>query len=158
MALQILLNVFLAFVWMFLTVSFDGASFLIGYLIGLLIIFILRRFFHSRFYLIPLFVIVKLVFIFLKELLLSNIAVVKVVLNRSLDIRPGIFALPTELEKDWEVTILSLLITLTPGTLVLDVSEDGRTLYIHALDVPDVKEAIKAIKESFEKTIMEVSK
>ncbi|WP_044893968.1 Na+/H+ antiporter subunit E [Bacillus alveayuensis] len=158
MAFQILLNVFLAFVWMFLTVSFDGASFLIGYLIGLLIIFILRRFFHSRFYLIPLFVIVKLVFIFLKELLLSNIAVVKVVLNRSLDIRPGIFALPTELEKDWEVTVLSLLITLTPGTLVLDVSEDGRTLYIHALDVPDVKETIKAIKESFEKTIMEVSK
>jgi multicomponent Na+:H+ antiporter subunit E len=123
----------------------------------LLIIFILRRFFHSRFYLIPLFVIVKLVFIFLKELLLSNIAVVKVVLNRSLDIRPGIFALPTELEKDWEVTVLSLLITLTPGTLVLDVSEDGRTLYIHALDVPDVKETIKSIKESFEKTIMEVS-
>jgi multicomponent Na+:H+ antiporter subunit E len=158
MAFQILLNVFLAFVWMFLTVSFNGASFLIGYLIGLLIIFILRRFFHSRFYLIPLFVIAKLVFIFLKELLLSNIAVVKIVLNRSLDIRPGIFALPTELEKDWEVTLLSLLITLTPGTLVLDISEDGRTLYVHALDVPDVKETIKAIKESFEKTIMEVSK
>lgn len=51
-----------------------------------------------------------------------------------------------------------MLITLTPGTLVLDVSDDKSTLYIHALNSPDVQEAIQSIKQSFEKTIMEVSK
>lgn len=158
MAFQILLNVILAFVWMFLTVSFDGASFLVGYMIGLFIIFILRRFFHSRFYLVPLFVIIKLLFIFFKELILSNIAVAKVVMQRSLTIQPAIFALPTQLKKEWEITVLAMLITLTPGTLVLDVSDDGSTLYIHALNSPDVHEAIESIKQSFEKTIMEVSK
>ena len=158
MAFQILLNVILAFVWMFLTVSFDGASFLVGYMIGLFIIFILRRFFHSRFYLVPVFVIIKLLFIFFKELILSNIAVAKVVMQRSLTIQPAIFALPTELKKEWEITVLAMLITLTPGTLVLDVSDDKSTLYIHALNSPDVHVAIESIKQSFEKTIMEVSK
>ncbi|TXK89118.1 Na+/H+ antiporter subunit E, partial [Parageobacillus sp. SY1] len=69
-----------------------------------------------------------------------------------------IFALPLEVKKDWEITVLSNLITLTPGTLVVDVSEDGNTLYVHALDAPNVEETIKQIKESFEKTILEVSK
>lgn len=158
MAFQILLNVCLAFVWMFLTVSFNGASFIIGYVIGLLIIFMLRRFFHSRFYLVPVFVVVKLLFIFLKELVLSNIAVAKIVIKPSLHVEPAIFALPTQLKKEWEITVLAMLITLTPGTLVLDVSDDKSTLYIHALNSPDVQEAIQSIKQSFEKTIMEVSK
>ncbi|WP_339170637.1 Na+/H+ antiporter subunit E [Anoxybacillus sp. FSL W8-1294] len=158
MAFQILLNVCLAFVWMFLTVSFNGASFIIGYVIGLLIIFMLRRFFHSRFYLAPMFVVVKLLFIFLKELVLSNIAVAKIVIKPSLHVEPAIFALPTQLKKEWEITLLAMLITLTPGTLVLDVSDDKSTLYIHALNSPDVHEAIQSIKQSFEKTIMEVSK
>lgn len=158
MAFQILLNVCLAFVWMFLTVSFDGASFIVGYMIGLFIVFMLRRFFDSRFYLVPVFVIVKLLLIFFKELILSNIAVAKVVMKRPLTIQPAIFALPTQLNKDWEITVLAMLITLTPGTLVLDVSDDGRTLYIHALNSPDVQEAIQSMKQSFEKTIMEVSK
>lgn len=158
MALQILLNVLLAFVWMFLSASFNASTFIVGYILGLLIIFMLRRYFHSRFYVIPFLVICKLILIFLKELLLSNIAVLKVILAPSMNIQPCIFALPLEVKKDWEITVLSNLITLTPGTLVVDVSEDRNTLYIHALDAPNVEETIKQIKESFEKTILEVSK
>ncbi|PDM39066.1 MULTISPECIES: Na+/H+ antiporter subunit E [Bacillaceae] len=158
MALQILLNVLLAFVWMFLSASFNASTFIVGYILGLLIIFMLRRYFHSRFYVIPFLVICKLILIFLKELLLSNIAVLKVILAPSMNIQPCIFALPLEVKKDWEITVLSNLITLTPGTLVVDVSEDGNTLYVHALDAPNVEETIKQIKESFEKTILEVSK
>ncbi|MED4968890.1 Na+/H+ antiporter subunit E [Geobacillus sp. NFOSA3] len=158
MALQILLNVLLAFVWMFLSASFNASTFIVGYILGLLIIFMLRRYFHSRFYVIPFLVICKLILIFLKELLLSNIAVLKVILAPSMNIQPCIFALPLEVKKDWEITVLSNLITLTPGTLVVDVSEDRNTLYVHALDAPNVEETIKQIKESFEKTILEVSK
>ena len=72
--------------------------------------------------------------------------------------QPMIFAMPTEFEKDWEITLLSSLITLTPGTVVVHVSDDQRTLYIHAIDVDDVDEAIDSIKNTFEKAIMEVSR
>lgn len=158
MAFQILLNVFLAFMWMFIKVSFDTSSFIKGYLFGLIIIFVFRRFFNSRFYLGRVLAAIKLTLIFLRELILSNIAVLKVVLKPKLDMRPGIFAYETSLTKDWEITILSSLITLTPGTLVVDVSNDNKILYIHAMDIADIDEAVNSIKDSFEKAIMEVSR
>ncbi|MGD6842723.1 Na+/H+ antiporter subunit E [Bacillus infantis] len=158
MAFQILLNFFLAFVWMFLKVSYDPVTFLVGYFFGLLIIFAFRRFFDSRFYLLRVAAVLNLLLIFMRELILSNIAILKVILKPKLDIRPGIFALETELTEDWEITVLSGLITLTPGTLVIDVSDDNRILYIHAMDIGDVDESVSSIKNSFEKAIMEVSK
>ncbi|HEY4554448.1 MAG TPA: Na+/H+ antiporter subunit E [Bacillaceae bacterium] len=158
MAFQILLNFFLAFLWMFFSSSMSTSTFLIGFLLGLLIIYIMRRFFNSRFYLYRVMAVIKLLFIFLRELLLSNLAVLKVVLNPKLDIRPGIFALETQLTAEWEVTLLANLITLTPGTLVVDISPDNKTLYIHAMDIEDVDVAAEDIRCSFEKAIMEVSR
>jgi multicomponent Na+:H+ antiporter subunit E len=158
MAFQILLNVFLAWVWMFLKVSYETVDFFIGYFFGIVIIFSFRRFFSSRFYLYRVLAVIRLLFIFIKELILSNIAVLKVILKPKLDVRPGIFALETELERDWEITVLANLITLTPGTLVIDISPENKVLYIHAMDIPDVEEAIKSIKNTFEKAIMEVSR
>ncbi len=158
MPLQILLNFVLAFVWMFLTVSYTQSSFIIGYLLGLGILFIMRRFFPSRFYVERLWAIIVLFFIFIRELILSNIQVLIAVLRPRMNIKPAIFALETELQDDWEITLLSSLITLTPGTVVINISDDQKTLYIHALHVDDVDEAVQSIKDSFEKAIVEVSR
>ncbi|MEL3973857.1 Na+/H+ antiporter subunit E [Rossellomorea oryzaecorticis] len=158
MAFQFLLNIFLAFVWMFLSVSFTSQSFIIGFLLSLAILFAFRRFFSSRFYIHRVIAVVSLFFLFLKELIMANIAVLKTILRPKLDFKPGIFALPTELETNWEITLLANLITLTPGTLVTDVSYDNKILYIHAIDIQDKNEAIDEIKNSFEKAIMEVSR
>ncbi|OES46506.1 Na+/H+ antiporter subunit E [Domibacillus iocasae] len=158
MAFQILLNVFLAFLWMFLQVSFSAQTFVIGYLLGLLVMLSMRRFFSSHFYLHRVWAVTYLFLLFLKELIKANIDVIKLVLRPKLNIRPGIFALETELKSDWEVTLLANLITLTPGTLVVDVSADNKTLYIHAIDIADVGETVDSIKDSFEKAIMEVSR
>lgn len=158
MAFQILLNFILAFVWMFLKTSYSPASFFVGYFFGLLIIYIFRRFFTSRFYLLRVVAVLNLIYIFSLELILSNVAVLKAVLRPKLNIKPGIFAFPTELKEDWEITMLANLITLTPGTLVVDVSPDNRILYVHAMDITDADEAIQSIKNTFEKAIMEVSR
>ncbi|SRR5690625_351192 len=156
MAIQILLNFSIAIVWMFLNTSFTAQTFMIGYLIGLLTIFIMRRYFKEKFYLSRVWAVVKLGLIFIKELTLSNIAVLRIVLQPKMDIEPSIFAFPTDLQHNWEITLLSNLITLTPGTLVVHVSDDQRTLYIHAIDVDDVTEEIESIKNTFEKAIKEV--
>ncbi|MCM3745462.1 Na+/H+ antiporter subunit E [Sporosarcina luteola] len=158
MAFQILLNFFIAVIWMFMTSSLTASTFIIGFLIGLLLIFITRRFFKSRLYIWRLWAAIKLALLFFKELTLSNISVLMLVIRPKLKLQPMIFAMPTELEQDWEITLLSSLITLTPGTIVLHVSDDQRILYIHAIDVDDVDEAIDSIKNSFEKAIMEVSR
>ncbi|MBB4826999.1 multicomponent Na+:H+ antiporter subunit E [Sporosarcina luteola] len=158
MAFQILLNVFIAVTWMFMTSSFSASTFVIGFLIGFILLFLTRRFFKSRLYFWKLWAALKLTLLFLKELTLSNISVFMLVIRPKMNLQPMIFAMPTELEHDWEITLLSSLITLTPGTIVVNVSDDQRTLYIHALDVDDVDEAIDSIKNSFEKAIMEVSR
>ncbi|MCA1031672.1 Na+/H+ antiporter subunit E [Bacillus timonensis] len=158
MSLQLLLNIFIAITWMFLSNSYNTGSFFGGFIIGLLMIFALRRFFPQRFYLKNVYAAFILLLIFIRELILSNIEILKLILKPKLDISPGIFVLPTELKKDWEITVLANLITLTPGTLVVDISDDQKYLYIHAMDLKDVDEAIHAIKNTFEKAIMEVSK
>lgn len=158
MAFQILLNVLLGFMWMVMTVSFEPVAFFKGYLFGLLILYIFRNFFSSRFYLFRILAVLNLTYIFIRELISSNIAVVKTVLKPKLDMKPGIFAYPTILEKNWEITILANLITLTPGTLVIEVSPDNKILYVHALNINDAQESIDSIKNTFEKAILEVGR
>jgi multicomponent Na+:H+ antiporter subunit E len=158
MAFQILLNFFIAVTWMFLSGSFQASTFLVGYLLGLTMLFMTRRFFSSRFYMDRVWAVIKLILLFLKELILSNISVLKLIVKPQMPIRPAIFALPTVLEKDWEITLLSSLITLTPGTVVLDISDDNKTLYIHSIDFEDIDEAVNSIKNTFESAILEVSR
>lgn len=158
MAFQILLNVFIAFVWMFLSNSFSAATFIIGYILGLVMLFMLRRFFSTRFYMERVVAVAKLLLLFLKELIVSNIAVLRVILKPKMDIKPAIFELETKLTQDWEITLLSMLITLTPGTVVINISEDRTKLYVHTLDLEDVDNAVNSIRNTFEKAIMEVSR
>lgn len=158
MAVQLLLNVFLAFIWMFLSINFTGQGFIIGFLLGLLMLYIMRNMFSSRFYLIRVWAIIKLTVLFFKELWVANIDVVKLVLSPKENMQPAFFEYPTILEKDWEITLLSSLITLTPGTIVVHVSDDSRTLYIHAINIDEVEDTIASIKDSFEKAILEVSR
>ncbi|GLC90502.1 Na+/H+ antiporter subunit E [Lysinibacillus piscis] len=157
MSLQLFLNFALAFVWMFLSSNYTSTGFIIGYLLGIVLLFAMRRFLETRLYIYRVWALVKLTMLFLKELVLANIQVLKVVLKPKLDMQPAFFAYPTVLTKEWEITLLSSLITLTPGTVVVHVSDDAKTLYVHAIDISDVDEAIAAIRNSFEKAILEVS-
>lgn len=158
MALQILLNFFLAFTWMFITDSFTASGFLIGYLLGLLIVILMRRFFSHRLYLARVWAIISLLALFLKELTLSSIQVFLIVIRPNMNLQPAIFELDTELKSDWEVSLLSALITLTPGTLVIKISDDQKKLYIHALDFDNIDDAVSSIKNTFERAILEVSR
>lgn len=158
MALQILLNLIIAVVWMFLHNDWSFPRFTIGYLIGAASIGLLSRFWPHDFYLKRVWAVIKLLMLFLKELFVSSFVVIGLIIRPKLSIRPGIVALQTELQSDWEITVLSCLICLTPGTLTLDVSKDGRTLYIHAMDINDAELLSQQIKNSFEKAIMEVTR
>lgn len=158
MAIQILLNLTIAFVWMFLKNSWGPVDFAVGYIVGLACIFVLRRFIPYPFYLQKVWAIIKLLMLFLKELVLSNLTVIGHIIRPKLNIKPGIFALKTDLTSDWEITALACLITLTPGTLTLEISSSNRILYIHAMNIDDADELEEQIKGTFEKAIMEVTR
>ncbi|WP_042476017.1 Na+/H+ antiporter subunit E [Bacillus ndiopicus] len=158
MAFQILLNFSLALLWMFLGNNFTASGFIIGYLLGLAAVLLMRRFFNGRLYTGRVWAFIKLTFLFFKELVLANVAVLRVVLKPTLDMQPAFFKYDTTLTEEWEITLLSSLITLTPGTVVVHVSDDAKSLYIHAIDAKDVDETIDSIRNSFEKAILEVSR
>ncbi|WP_152656323.1 Na+/H+ antiporter subunit E [Oceanobacillus sp. CFH 90083] len=158
MPFQILINVMLAVLWMFLQNEYTFVSFLFGYIIGILILIVIRRFLKFDFYLKKVWAIIKLIYLFMIELIKANIDVVKVVLKPKQDHKPGIVAVRTHLESDFEISMLAALITLTPGTISMDFSDDSKTIYVHSIDVPDKEAMIKDIQDSFEKAIMEVTK
>ena len=64
--------------------------------------------------------------------------------------------MPLDVDRDWQITLLAQMITLTPGTLALEVSEDRRTLFVHVLDLTDVERAKRDIKQGFERRILEL--
>ena len=92
----------------------------------------------------------RLFFFFIKEVLIANYAVAKKVLAPRLSLRSGIIALPLELKGDIPITLLANMITLTPGTLSVDLSPDRKFLFVHILDIDDPEEEKRKIKEGFE--------
>jgi multicomponent Na+:H+ antiporter subunit E len=96
-----------------------------------------------------------LMLLFLKELALSAWKVAITVLSPDMKLKPGIFAFPLTVDRDFEITLLANLITLTPGTLSVDVSDDRRTLYVHALDCSDPEARPARYRQGFERKIME---
>ncbi|KJF73279.1 Na+/H+ antiporter subunit E [Agrobacterium arsenijevicii] len=99
--------------------------------------------------------VLSLLLLFFKELALSAWKVAVMVTRRKLDVQPGIFAYPLRLTTDFQITLLANLITLTPGTLSVDVSDDKKTLYVHAIDCSNIEAAKNDIRNGFEKKIME---
>lgn len=158
MPLQIVLNIIIAIMWMFLSESYAFSTFVVGYLLGILLLFVLQRFIPDSFYMKRVWKFAKLILLFIRELVLSNLDIVKLVYKRKLDIQPGIFTLPIDVRSNFEITLLANLITLTPGTLSIAVSDDHTKIFVHAMDIPDVEKSIVDIKETFEKAIMEVTR
>ncbi len=98
------------------------------------------------------------IFKFFWEMIKANFEVAYLVIHPNLPIRPGIVKIKTKLKKDSAITILSNSITLTPGTLTVDVNKEEQELYIHCIKVEkeSVEEATKLIGQKFEKTLTEV--
>ena len=99
--------------------------------------------------------ILSLLLLFFRELARSAWTVARLVLRPKMDLKPGIFAYPLAVTSDFEITLLANLITLTPGTLSVDVSPDRKTLYVHALDCSNIEANRRDIADGFERKIME---
>jgi multicomponent Na+:H+ antiporter subunit E len=93
--------------------------------------------------------------LFVYELVLSGYRVARLVLAPRMRLQPGILAYRLKVDRNFEITLLANLITLTPGTLSVDVSADRRTLFVHAIDCSDPDQTRRDIAEGFERKIME---
>ena len=77
-------------------------------------------------------------------------------MTSNLHMKPGIVRMELEARTDLEITLLSSLISLTPGTLVLDVSDDRTVMYIHGMYLEDRAKFIESIKSGLEKPLLSI--
>ena len=152
--------IFLMLVWLAFTSTFAIQEVLIGLITSALISFLSIRLFTcctlSIFHPVKIFYMIKYLIVFLIALVQSNFDVARRVLTPSLPINPGIVKFKTKLKTNYSKMVLANSITLTPGTLTIDVVDD--TFYIHWIDVhtTDPEKAFTEIAESFEKVLLKI--
>jgi multicomponent Na+:H+ antiporter subunit E len=149
-------NILLALIWVAMNGQFTPGNFVVGLGLGLLILIFTRRAVGSPNYIRKVGQVLNLALFFVWELILANLRVAYDVVTPGYHMRPGVIGIPLAARTDLEITLLSSMITLTPGTLSLDVSADRKILYIHAMYIDDVEAVRRKIKDGFERRVLEV--
>ena len=153
----LLWNVLLALVWVAMNGEPTTGSFAVGFLLGFVVLFFARTAVGGPDYVVRVWRVAGLFVFFIWELLKANVRVAYDVLTPRHRMRPGIVAVPLDARTDAEITLLANLITLTPGTLSLDVSSDRSVLYVHAMYIDDDPEEFRrSVKNGFERRVLEV--
>jgi multicomponent Na+:H+ antiporter subunit E len=150
------LNLVLALLWAAVVGSVDTAHLVVGFVFGYGVLWASKPLLGDTDYFSKVPRAFSFAAFFLWELVLSNLRVAWDVVTPRAYRRPGVVAVPLDAATDLEITLLANLVTLTPGTLSLDVSEDRTTLYVHAMFVDDPDALRRAIKDGFERRVLEL--
>jgi multicomponent Na+:H+ antiporter subunit E len=153
---RFLLNVMLTLIWLALTGIFTYINMFIGFVISYFILWILSRNSEDKRYFTIAFKVLGFFFFFLYEMLKANWQVAYEVMTSHLHMKPGIVKIELEAKTDLEITLLSNLISLTPGTLVVDVSDDRKVMYVHGMYLEDKAKFIESIKLGLEKPLLNI--
>ncbi len=120
-------------IWLIFSSNFEFANIVVGIIVSFSIsLLYIKLFKHKEFEFISPFWFSVYLYILLKNLILSNIKISKRILSKDMKLKPAIVGVKTELKSDWKKLLLANSITLTPGTLTLDVKDN--MLYIHIIE------------------------
>lgn len=152
-----LLNIVLTLVWAGLFGAVNPDTLISGFLVSYAVLYFLSRSQQeSPAYFSKVPKIFSFIAYYLWELLKSNFIVAYDVLTPRHHMKPGVVAIPIRAQTDFEIALLANLITMTPGTLSLDVSDDRKTLYVHAMYIDD-PDALRAdIRDNLERRVLEI--
>ena len=153
---MLLLNLLLALAWMALTGEFNPLNFGAGFILGYLMLRLLQRPEDPKNYFQRVALIIRFIFFYLKELVIANFRVAGTVLSPQMRVTPAVVAVPLDIKSELSISLLANLITLTPGSLTLDISTDSSVLYVHTMYAGDIDQFRLGIKD-LERQIMEVT-
>lgn len=142
-----MLNLLLTAVYVLLTDEFSGLNIVIGFLIGCLVLTMYGMSTGRSGYPKRLFNLVKFVCYFMWILFLANLQIAWEIITPGLHQTPRIIRYPVDHLNDVQITTLANCITLTPGTLVVDVSEDRKYIYVHCMYAKDREKAVAELDD-----------
>lgn len=150
-------NILISMLWALLTGKVSVGNLTIGFLIGYFALTLLYPGTDKKnSYFQKSIQGLRFAIFFTKELLVSSWRVAIDIVKPLPLMRPGVIGIPLDAETDLEITLLANLISLTPGTLSLDVSKDRKTLYIHAMYVINPNDLRAEIKSGLERRLLEL--
>ncbi len=156
MVKHFLMNLLLTFIWVALTGSLYYSNFLFGFLLGFFILWVMNRNETDQRYFFRVPKTVGFALSLLYEMIVANVHVAYDVITPKYFSKPGIVRYPLQAVTDLEINLLSTMISLTPGTLILDISEDKKSIFIHVMYLNDREKFITQIRERFENKLLEV--
>ena len=161
---MVLLNLLLAVAWLLLTGQFTPLNFIFGLIVAYGVLWLFWRAvapaagaLEQPSYFRKVGQIVSFALFFIWELIVANVRVALDVLRPRMQFEPAVVAVPLQAYSDAEATLLANFLTLTPGTLSLDIvdaqNQGARTLYVHAMHAGATQDAIDRFRAQVQKTI-----
>jgi multicomponent Na+:H+ antiporter subunit E len=150
-----ILNLFLAAGFAVIMEQLNLTGFISGFVVGYLALWVTRPLYGPSGYFAKVINILRLAATFVWLLLVSNLRVFWDVITPHHFSKPAVIGVPLDAETDFEIMLVANIVSLTPGTLSLDVSSDRKMLYVHMMFLDDVEAARKQIKEKIEKRVLE---
>lgn len=152
-------NLLLALLWASLIGPFSPTNIAVGFVISHALLRVCVRTRAASAYSRRALALIRLVVYTIIELVIANLRVAYYTVSKLSALRPCVLAVPIrEGLSDGEITLLSSLITLTPGTLTLDIADDRSALFVHFMHVENPKAAVAQIREGFERRVLEVTR
>jgi multicomponent K+:H+ antiporter subunit E len=90
------------------------------------------------------------------DIIIANLEVARLVLGPLERLNPHLLEIPLDIDDPFVATLFASIITLTPGTLSVDIERDRRILLVHALNVTDIPAAIDTMKQRYEAPLKEI--
>ncbi|SDF77033.1 multicomponent Na+:H+ antiporter subunit E [Limimonas halophila] len=149
------LHAILTLAWVLVTGTLSGLNLVIGYVLAGIALWIPRGLWGDTLYFARFRRVLSLAGTFIYELVVSAIQVLQLVYTPRLQFQSGIIAVPLDARDDLEIMVFANLISLTPGTLSMDVSDDRETLYVHSMAIEDPEADKHDLKRTFEDRIRE---
>jgi multicomponent Na+:H+ antiporter subunit E len=150
-----MLNLFLALGFSAVRGQFTLTGLATGFGVGYLALWISKPLYPRATYFVRVPRVLHLVGYFIYELIISNFKVMWEVITPRHSSRPGIIGIELSAQTDLEIILVANMISLTPGTLSLDLSPDRRTLYVHFMFLDDPEAARRDIKDGLERRVLE---
>jgi len=151
-----LMNLLLSFIWVALTGSMYYTNFVFGFMLGFGILWVMNRNDSDQRYFFRVPKVLSFVLYFLVQMIKANLQVAYDVMTPKYFVRPGVVRYPLNAKTEMEINLLSTMISLTPGTLILDISEDKKSMYIHVMYLNDPETFVHEMKTGLERRLLEI--
>jgi multicomponent K+:H+ antiporter subunit E len=153
------LSAVLVVAWLLLA-GFTAAQLVLGILVGVLMPWVTRRFFDEPFGHVrgarAAVHAVGFTFLVLWDIVIANLVVARLVLGPPGRLRPAFIEVPLDIDQPLAIALLGSIVTMTPGTVSSEVSEDRRRLLVHVLDAPNPDAVVRQIKSRYERRLKEI--